>query len=406
MADTFTTNLNLTKPEVGASTNTWGDKINNNLNSVDAIFSPAGTGTSVGLNVGSNKTLNVTGTANFTTDINVNANGVNPNKIKLYSGNAGKYISLSAWEDVDTVVDFQFVGDGNNGQFLRTDGSGRLSFATVDLSANNYFASSGLSNHDLGTGLHLKTGSAGFISTITNDQQLVIENSGNTGIYLLNPNTHNGAIRFSSSNAYVNGKIEYQHSNNSMRFSTNGSNQRLVIDSSGNILIGKTSNDWAADGIQFEKVSGTPKYFLISTRDDGDTHFQTRKNNATGSVIKFYYNSTLVGNITHTTSSTSYGTSSDYRLKENEVAISNGIERLKQLQPYRFNFIVDPNTIVDGFFAHEVQDIVPEAISGEKDGEEMQGIDQSKLVPLLTAALQEAITKIETLEERINALEN
>ena len=71
MADTFTTNLQLTKPEVGASANTWGDKINNNLNSVDAIFSPAGTGTSVGLNVGSNKTLNVTGTADFTTDVNI-----------------------------------------------------------------------------------------------------------------------------------------------------------------------------------------------------------------------------------------------------------------------------------------------------------------------------------------------
>jgi len=394
MADTFTTNLNLTKPEVGASTNTWGDKINNNLNSVDAIFSPAGTGTSVGLNVGSNKTLNVTGTANFTTDINVNANGVNPNKIKLYSGNAGKYISLSAWEDVDTVVDFQFVGDGNNGQFLRTDGSGRLSFATVDLSANNYFASSGLSNHDLGTGLHLKTGSAGFIQTITNDQQLVIENSGNTGIYLLNPNTHNGAIRFSSSNAYVNGQIEYRHSDNSMRFSTNGSNQRLVIDSSGKVLINTASTITGEGELQ---VSGNTGQNLSAWR--------VATNGQYG--LRFFNSSTQsVGFIRIDGASTTYATSSDYRLKENEVAISDGIERLKQLKPYKFNFKTEPDTKVDGFFAHEVQDIVPEAISGEKDGEEMQGIDQSKLVPLLTAALQEAITKIETLEERINALEN
>jgi hypothetical protein len=86
--------------------------------------------------------------------------------------------------------------------------------------------------------------------------------------------------------------------------------------------------------------------------------------------------------------------------------------RLKQLKPARFNFIADANTTVDGFIAHEVQEIIPEAISGKKDAVDEkgnilpQGIDQSKLTPILTKALQEAIAKIEQLEARITTLEN
>ena len=119
----------------------------------------------------------------------------------------------------------------------------------------------------------------------------------------------------------------------------------------------------------------------------------------------------LVGNILTSGSSTAFNTSSDYRLKENVTPVSDGISRLQQLKPSRFNFIADPDTVVDGFIAHEVQTIVPEAITGEKDAvddegnPEYQGIDQSKLVPLLTAALQEAIGEIESLKARVAALE-
>jgi hypothetical protein len=83
---------------------------------------------------------------------------------------------------------------------------------------------------------------------------------------------------------------------------------------------------------------------------------------------------------------------------------SDGITRLQQLKPSRFNFIADPAKTVDGFLAHEAQAVVPECVTGEKDAVDddgnpvYQGIDQSKLVPLLTAALQEAIGRIETLE--------
>ena len=111
------------------------------------------------------------------------------------------------------------------------------------------------------------------------------------------------------------------------------------------------------------------------------------------------------GKITTTGNSTAYNTLSDYRVKENVIPISDSISRLNQLKPSRFNFIGESNKTVDGFIAHEVQDIVPEAIVGEKDEIDKdgnpvhQGIDQAKLVPLLVAAIQE-------LEARVKELEN
>ena len=112
-------------------------------------------------------------------------------------------------------------------------------------------------------------------------------------------------------------------------------------------------------------------------------------------------------------SSVSYTSVSDHRLKENVADMTGAIDRVKQLQPKRFNFIADDtDTTVDGFLAHEAQAVVAEAVTGthnevdDNDNPVYQGIDQAKLVPLLTGALKEAITKIEALETRIETLEN
>ena len=171
--------------------------------------------------------------------------------------------------------------------------------------------------------------------------------------------------------------------------------------------------------------------------------------------VEFFNTNGKVGAITTDGTATTYGTSSDYRLKENVVNLDGAITRVKQLAPKRFNFIAEPSKIVDGFIAHEAQAVVPESVTGAQDATETvsavlsaggsilqqnvteadweagkipdqdgntvyptdsqwvaeheapvyQGIDQSKLVPLLTAALQEAIGKIEALETRVAQLE-
>ena len=127
-------------------------------------------------------------------------------------------------------------------------------------------------------------------------------------------------------------------------------------------------------------------------------------------MITFAINGSGIGNISSNSSSVSFNTGSDYRLKENVVDLTSAIPRLKTLPVHRFNFIADPEKTVDGFIAHEAQLVVPEAVTGthnEVDGDGkpvMQCIDQAKLVPLLTAALQEAIGRIETLETEVDAL--
>ena len=180
--------------------------------------------------------------------------------------------------------------------------------------------------------------------------------------------------------------------------------ERVRIDKDGFVGIGTTdpSNADSADGGLQIRPGGSNGGPAIAFKRP-DTGNET-------TAIAFVNQTTGVGFIKYTNSGTSYLTSSDYRLKENVVAISDGITRLKTLKPSRFNFKVDKGKTVDGFLAHEVT-AVPEAVSGTKDEVDendkpiYQGIDQAKLVPLLTAALQEATAKIELLETKVAALE-
>ena len=180
---------------------------------------------------------------------------------------------------------------------------------------------------------------------------------------------------------------------NTVGFSSGGS-ERMRIDSSGNIFTGGTNSISAIE-------SGTQSGKVFKSN-------HTASSGSTSTSISFHLSfanpNGFVGSISTTGSGTAFNTSSDYRLKENVVELDGAIDRVKQLAPKRFNFIADADTTVDGFLAHEAQVVVPEAVTGthdevDKNGNAvMQGIDQSKLVPLLTAALKEAVAKIETLE--------
>jgi len=272
------------------------------------------------------------------------------------------------------------------------------------------------------------TGKLG-IGTSSPSRNLTVSSSGQTDLAIIAASGSSAQLCFGDGDDDNVGQIEYSHPSDSMRFYTQAT-ERMRLDSSGNLLVGKDTTN--------SGVNGTVLYNngqIYSTATGHQVMLLSRYTN-NGEIILFYRDGTNVGNIYVTTSSTSYNTSSDYRLKENVVNLTGASARVNQLNPSRFNFITDDtNTAVDGFLAHEVADVVPEAITGTKDAmkdeeyevtpavldedgnvtteavmgtrsvPDYQGIDQSKLVPLLTAALQEALTEIASLKTRVEALE-
>jgi hypothetical protein len=202
-----------------------------------------------------------------------------------------------------------------------------------------------------------------------------------------------------TSNAYSNFNFDAA----TTRFSISGS-EKARIDSSGKLLVGTSTGTYGNDQrLKVQFTGGVTEYGV------GLDALSL----ATGMTwIDFTSASgTVRGSVSWNGSAVAFNTSSDYRLKENIKPLVDASSRLLALKPCQYNFIEFPQKTVDGFIAHEAQAVVPECVTGEKDAVDddgnpvYQGIDQSKLVPLLTAALQEAIAEINALKDRVIALE-
>ena len=243
---------------------------------------------------------------------------------------------------------------------------------------------------DLSTNDQVKIKTANTTAVTVDASQNVIVSSNEPTLFLKDSNNAN-TTRYikNSSEIFTIGRINDDLSASSV--------EHLRIDDSGRLLVGTSSAIAGSNAVIHINADSvvTGAGSILSECSGTGTVYHVHFRNGNGGV----------GGINTSGTSTSYVTSSDHRLKENVVTNWDATTRLKQLNPVRFNFIADADTTVDGFLAHEVQSVVPEAISGthnevDADGNPVyQGIDQSKLVPLLVKTIQE-------LEARITALEN
>jgi len=170
---------------------------------------------------------------------------------------------------------------------------------------------------------------------------------------------------------------------------TDGS-ERMRLTSTGSVLIGKTADN---DGTVGARIVGTG---LISATRSGNVVAIFDRTTSDGNLVLFRRDATQVGSISVNTTSTTYNTSSDYRLKE-DLQDFKGLDLVSKIPVYDYKWKADDSRSY-GVMAHELEEVLPQAVSGEKDAEEMQSVDYSKIVPLLVKSIQELSAKLEALE--------
>ena len=187
--------------------------------------------------------------------------------------------------------------------------------------------------------------------------------------------------------------------NNELIFGTGTSgSERMRIAAAGNVGIGNSNPQYKLDILQ-SGANSALNIDLSYGATGGNAAIIANITTTAGYLALWRYGGSTVGSITTNGSATTYNTTSDYRLKEDLQEI-NALEKVSAIKIYNYKW-KSCDERMDGVLAHELAEVIPYAVNGEKDGEQMQAVDYSKLVPILTKALQEANAKITSLEEKL-----
>jgi hypothetical protein len=345
--------------------------------------------------------------------------------VTVEGGNVGLGVTPAAWDSTYRALQINTTGAINANAVAvvmsnnyRYDGTNFRYLTTAP--ASDYFQFNG--TH---TWRYAASGSAGAVATMNTG--MVMDASGNVGIGTSSPGgklevnqgklvvktTDQSLSRVQIANTGTSGRtwelvggLPGVNNSNFSIYDVTGSTTPLTIDSSGNLLVGTTTSS-ARLTVQADSSAVQPVVFNSTAAGTGAT-----------SLVRFRRNGTNVGEIEITGSTTTYATSSDYRLKEDVQPMAGALAKVAALKPVTYKWKVDGSD-GQGFIAHELQEVVPDAVTGQKDAVETytdeegneqtrpkyQGIDTSFLVATLTAAIQEQQALIQSLTQRIAALE-
>lgn len=373
------------------------------------LFTENASGTVVELGTNPSSLTLPNGTANGVAYLNGSKVLTSGSALVFDGSNLGIGVTPSAWGSSYKAIQLggtvpyitsnnQYLGVGAN--YYR-DGSANHVYVTSSVAATNYTQEAGVHKW-----WNAPSGTAGNAISFT--QAMTLDASGNllvgtTSQYGSQKLSLNGGIAIDGRSASTPGLSEKSDDDtgifwptaNTLGFTTGGS-ERARIDSSGNLLVGTTSSDGVFTGTAVNTGTAIERTGSIGKQrnDDACAYWSKASGFTAGAFHSFWVNGSQVGSISTSGSSTAYNTSSDYRLKEDIQPMTGALAKVAALKPCTYKWKADGSD-GEGFIAHELQSVVPQCVTGEKDAVDAegkpvyQGIDTSFLVATLTAAIQE-----------------